>query len=86
MQLSFLLVFFLIFLRKLLLQYFIGSHCEKWVTFGKIGHTMKKWVTLGKMGHIWKNGTHCEIFNTFQNVTHFLQFDHFLQCDPFFTL
>ena len=46
-----------------------GSHLEKWVTVGKMGHTCKmghslkegshllKWVTLGKMGHSWQNGS-----------------------------
>ena len=43
-----------------------GSHVEKWVTLGKIGHTWKnashleKCFTLGKMGHNWKNGLHME--------------------------
>ena len=33
------------------------------------------------MGHTWKNRTHCEIFNTFQNVAIFYSVTHFSHCD-----
>ena len=48
----------------------------KWVTFGKIGHTIKmdhfwenashcfKWVTLRKVCNKWKNGSHWKMGHT----------------------
>ena len=47
-----------------------GSHMQKWVTLGKLGHPRKngphveskshleKWIKLRKMDHTSKNGSH----------------------------
>ena len=39
------------------------SHLEKWVTFGKMGHTWKKWVK-------WTNGIHLEKWVTIGRMCH----------------
>ena len=63
------------------------SHCKTWKWhISKHWSLEKKSVKPRGLGHICEFDSDYEIWNTFQNVTHFLKFDPFSQCEPFFPL